>query len=69
MFRPRPAGRHRLGAPGLVWCRALPQVAAALAAPHIARRGLVERLLAGSRHLRPAVATRARRSTPRAAVA
>jgi hypothetical protein len=54
VFRPRrPVGRHRLGAPGLVWCRALPQVAAALAEPHIARRGLVERLLAGSRHLRP----------------
>ncbi|MEJ2887214.1 hypothetical protein [Actinomycetospora aeridis] len=55
MFRSRRhAGRHRLGATGLVWCRALPQIAAALAAPHIARRGLVERFLAGSRHLRPA---------------
>ncbi|MDD7964860.1 hypothetical protein [Actinomycetospora lemnae] len=55
MFRSRrTAGRHRLGAPGLVWCRTLPQVEAALAVPHIARRGLVERFLAGSRHLRPA---------------
>lgn len=58
MFRPRRlGGRHRLGDPGLVWCRALPQVAAALDAPHIARRGFVERLLAGSRHLRPGLAT------------
>ncbi|GLZ44259.1 hypothetical protein Acsp06_04440 [Actinomycetospora sp. NBRC 106375] len=53
----RPRGRHRLGAPGLVWCRALPQVAAALSVPHIARRGLVERFLAGPRHLRPALVT------------
>ena len=54
MFRSRrTAGRHRLGDPGMVWCRSLPQVAAALAVPEIARRGLVERLLAGSRHLRP----------------
>ncbi|PVZ11949.1 hypothetical protein [Actinomycetospora cinnamomea] len=60
MFRRSPAGRHRLGDPGLVWCRTLPAVAAALAEPHIARRGFVERFLAGSRHLRPA---------PRAAVA
>ena len=55
MFRSRrTAGRHRLGDPGLVSCRAIPQIAAALAVPEIARRGLVERLLAGSRHLRPA---------------
>lgn len=55
MFRPRrPGGRHRLGAPGLVWCRVLPQVAAALDVPHIARRGFVERFLADPRHLRPA---------------
>jgi hypothetical protein len=54
VFRRSPAGRHRLGAPGLVWCRTHPTVAAALAAPHIARRGFVERFLAGSRHLRPA---------------
>jgi hypothetical protein len=55
VFRPRrPAGRHRLGAPGLVSCRAFPAVAAALEVPHLARRGFVERLLAGPRHLRPA---------------
>lgn len=55
MFGPRRhRGRHRLGTPGLVWCRAIPQIAAALATPDIARRGLVERLLASSRHLRPA---------------
>jgi hypothetical protein len=52
----RPRGRHRLGAPGLVSCRAFPSVAAALAVPDIARRGLVERLLSSSRHLRPAFA-------------
>ncbi|GAA4913622.1 hypothetical protein EV188_110109 [Actinomycetospora succinea] len=60
MFRSRRhAGRHRLGDAGLTWCRELPQVAMALAAPHIARRGLVERFLAGSRHLRPAFGTAA----------
>ena len=50
----RPQGRHRRGAPGLTWCRDIPQVTAALAVPEIARRGLFERLLASSRHLRPA---------------
>lgn len=57
MFRRSPAGRHRLGTPGLVWCRTLPQVAVALDAPHVARRGFVERLLAGPRHLRHAWST------------
>jgi hypothetical protein len=52
----RARGRHRLGAPGLVSCRAFPSIAAALAVPDIARRGLVERLLSSSRHLRPAFA-------------
>ena len=70
MFRSRrTAGRHRLGDPGLVSCRSIPAIAAALAVPEIARRGLVERMLAGSRHLRPAVARSVSRSAPRAAVA
>jgi len=47
-------GRHRVGTPGLVWCREHARVDAALAAPAIARRGLVERLLAMPRHLRRA---------------
>jgi len=47
-------GRHRRGTPGLTWCGQVPAVAAALARPEVARRGLFERLLATARHGRPA---------------
>ena len=51
---PTERGRHRRGTPGLVWCGRHPFVAASLARPEIARRGLFERLLATARHVRPA---------------
>jgi len=49
-------GRHRRGATGLTWCREYVAVAAALAGPTVARRGLFETLFATPRHLVGAVA-------------
>jgi hypothetical protein len=43
-------GRHRLGVTGLTWCRDHLAVAAALAAPAIAGRGLFETCLSTARH-------------------
>jgi hypothetical protein len=45
----RPA-RHRAGAPGLTSCREYVTVAAALARPAVARRGLFETLFTTTRH-------------------
>ena len=46
----RHKGRHRLGSTGLTWCREHGAVAAALAGPAVARRGLFETLFATARH-------------------
>jgi hypothetical protein len=46
----RRPGRHRRGSSGLTWCREYVAVAAALAGPTIARRGLFETLFATARH-------------------
>ncbi len=43
-------GRHRRGTSGLTWCREYVAVAAALAGPTVARRGLFETLFATARH-------------------
>ncbi len=43
-------GRHRRGSSGLTWCREHVAVAAALAGPTVARRGLFETLFATARH-------------------
>jgi hypothetical protein len=52
----RRPGRHRRGSSGLTWCREYVAVAAALAGPTVARRGLFETLFATPRHLVGAVA-------------
>jgi hypothetical protein len=46
----RRPGRHRRGSSGLTWCREYVAVAAALAGPTLARRGLFETLLSTARH-------------------
>jgi hypothetical protein len=46
----RRPGRHRRGSPGLTWCGEHVAVAAALASPTVARRGLFERLFATPQH-------------------
>jgi hypothetical protein len=46
----RRPGRHRRGSTGLTWCREYVAVAAALAGPTVARRGLFETLFATARH-------------------
>lgn len=49
--RRRPgAGRHRRGGAGLTWCGEHPAVAAALAVPAVARRGLFETFFSTARH-------------------
>lgn len=71
-LRSRRPGRHRLGAPGLTWCREYGGVAATLAGPTLARRGLFETLFATARHAiaaAPRASTAPRASAPRASAA